>query len=58
MYSYFFKDFLKVEAADVRPLLPVNLNEVGNKSLFRTLLELKKVPNSKNLVEILIKKLN
>ena len=31
MYSYHFKEFSKIVAAEVRPLLPANLNEVGNK---------------------------
>ena len=42
MYNYPFKEFSKIVAADVRLLLPANLNEVVNKSLFGTLFELKK----------------
>ena len=43
--------------ADVRSLLPANLSEVGNKSLFGAFFELK-VSNSKNLAKILTKKLH
>ena len=28
------KEFLKIVAADINPLLPANLNEIGNKGLF------------------------
>ena len=58
MYTYLFKLFSKIVVADVRSLLPANLNEVGNNSLFGTRFELKIVSNSKRLAEILTKKLN
>ena len=43
-------------AADIRSLLPANLNDVGKQSLFGAFFELKKV-NLKNLSKILTKKL-
>ena len=36
-----FFEFLKIVAADFRSLLPVNLNEIGNKSLIGAFFELK-----------------
>ena len=45
-------------AADVRSLLPANLNEVGNKCLFGAFFELIKVSKSKNLAILLTKKLD
>ena len=51
IYSGLCRSFqrLWMSFADVRPLLPVNLKEVGHKSLFGAFFELKEVSNSKIL---------
>ena len=51
MYSGLCRSFqrLWMSFADVRPLLPVNLKEVGHKSLFIAFFELKEASNSKIL---------
>ena len=42
MYSYLCRGFQKTVAADVRSILPVNLNEVGKKAYLEPFLSSKK----------------